>query len=100
MIEEATRNAREAADKFAKDSGSDLGKIRQATRGVFSIEDRDQYSPYIKNVGVVTSVSYFWKVKPEDNKYIGKYIGHFFHALGYGKAVMLLRSEGASAHKT
>lgn len=59
MIEEATRNAREAADKFAKDSGSDLGKIRQATQGVFSIEDRDQYSPYIKNVRVVTSVSYF-----------------------------------------
>ena len=59
MIEEATRNAREAAAKFAADSGSELGKIQTANQGLFSINDRDSYSPHIKNVRVVTSVNYF-----------------------------------------
>ncbi len=59
MIEEATRNAREAADKFAEDSQSELGKIKNATQGLFSIENRDQYTPYIKKVRVVTSVDYY-----------------------------------------
>lgn len=59
MIEEATKNAREAAEKFATDSKSKLGKIQSATQGLFSIFDRDQYTPYIKNVRVVTSVNYF-----------------------------------------
>lgn len=59
MIEEATRNAREAARQFAKDSESSLGKIKSATQGLFSIEDRDQYTPHIKQVRVVTSVDYF-----------------------------------------
>jgi uncharacterized protein len=59
MIEEATQKAREAAVKFADDSDSRLGKIKDATQGLFSIEDRDQYTPYIKNVRVVTSVNYF-----------------------------------------
>ena len=61
MIEEATRNAREAAEKFAKDSGSRLGKIREASQGTFSISDRDRNTPYIKKVRVVTSVSYSLK---------------------------------------
>ena len=34
MIETATKNAREAAEKFAVDSGSKLGKIRDAHRTV------------------------------------------------------------------
>lgn len=59
MIEQATRNAREAAEKFASDSGSKLGKIKTATQGLFTITDRDQYTPYIKNVRVVTSVNYY-----------------------------------------
>ena len=59
MIEEATRNAREAAEKFATDSESNLGKIQSATQGLFSISDRDQYTPHIKTVRVVTSVNYF-----------------------------------------
>lgn len=59
MIEEATRNAREAARQFATDSDSELGKIKKATQGLFSIESRDQYTPYIKKVRVVTSVDYF-----------------------------------------
>ena len=61
MIEEATQNAREAAKKFAKDSGSRLGKIRTANQGIFTIEDRDSNTPYIKKVRVVTSVTYYLK---------------------------------------
>lgn len=59
MIEEATKNAREAAQKFAKDSDSELGKIKVARQGQFSIADRDANTPYIKSVRVVTSVDYF-----------------------------------------
>lgn len=61
MIEEATQNAREAAQKFAKDSGSRLGKIRTANQGTFTIENRDSNTPYIKKVRVVTSVTYYLK---------------------------------------
>lgn len=61
MIEEATANAREAAYKFAKDSDSRLGKIKSATQGTFSITDRDSNTPYIKNVRVVTNVTYYLK---------------------------------------
>lgn len=59
MIEEATKNAREAAEKFAKDSDSKLGKIKNASQGLFTIEDRDPSTPYIKKVRVVTSVDFF-----------------------------------------
>lgn len=59
MIEEATANAREAAQKFAKDSDSRLGKIKTASQGTFSIEDRDSNTPYIKKVRVVTYVTYY-----------------------------------------
>lgn len=59
MIAEATRNAREAANKFAADSDSRLGKIKTATQGQFSITDRDQYTPYIKNIRIVTYIDYY-----------------------------------------
>ena len=59
MFEEATKNAREAADKFAKDSDSRLGKIKTANQGTFTIETRDSNTPYIKKVRVVTSVTYY-----------------------------------------
>ena len=59
MIAEATRNAREAANKFAADSDSRLGKIKTATQGQFSITDSDQYTPYIKNIRIVTYVDYY-----------------------------------------
>lgn len=61
MIEEATKNAREAALKFAKDSDSRLGKIKTANQGTFSIENRDSNTPHIKKVRVVTSVTYYLK---------------------------------------
>ena len=58
MIAEATHNAREAAAKFAQDSGSKLGPIITASQGQFSITDRDQYTPHIKNIRVVTTLTY------------------------------------------
>lgn len=59
MIDEANKNARAAAQKFAADSESKLGKIKTASQGLFSIEDRDENTPYIKKVRVVTNVQYF-----------------------------------------
>ena len=59
LIAEATANARESAVQFAKDSGATLGGIRNANQGVVSISDRDQGSPQVKKVRVVTTVEYF-----------------------------------------
>lgn len=59
MIEEATRNAREVAQKFAADSDSRLGKIRRASQGQFTISDRDKNNPHIKQVRVVSTVEYY-----------------------------------------
>jgi hypothetical protein len=58
MIEEATRNARAVAQKFADDAQCSLGSIRRANQGQFSIED-DAYQPWVKHVRVVTTVDYF-----------------------------------------
>jgi len=59
MIEEATKNAREVAEKFARDSSSKLGKIKKASQGQFSINNRDNNTPYIKNVRVVSTIEYY-----------------------------------------
>jgi len=76
MITEATRNARAAADRFASDSGSKVGAIRQANQGAFSILPADQGSAtegpgeggemmygadasLMKTVRVVTTVQYY-----------------------------------------
>jgi len=73
MITEATRNARAAADRFAADSGSNVGSIRMANQGVFSIVDADSGgqpddgaygysggdSSIVKTVRVVTTVQYY-----------------------------------------
>lgn len=61
MIADATKNARAAARKFAEDSHSKLGKIKEASQGQFSIEDRDQYTPDIKTVRVVSTIKYYLK---------------------------------------
>ncbi len=58
MIEEATQNARSSAQKFADDSQSTLGKIKRASQGQLSIEDRDQNTPHIKKLRVVTTIEY------------------------------------------
>ena len=59
MIEEATRKAREVAEKFASDSQSELGKIKRASQGQFSISDRDRNNPHIKRVRVVATIEYY-----------------------------------------
>lgn len=59
MIQEATRNARASAQKFAEDSQSRLGKIKRANQGQFSISARDKNTPYIKRVRVVSTVEYY-----------------------------------------
>ena len=61
MVEESTKNARATAEKFAKDSDSQLGKIRRATQGQFTITDRDNNTPHIKNVRVVSTIEYYIK---------------------------------------
>ncbi|MEZ4333955.1 MAG: SIMPL domain-containing protein [Myxococcota bacterium] len=59
MIEEATRNARAVAERFAADSESRLGKIRTASQGQFTIEDRDSNNPHVKRVRVVSTLEYY-----------------------------------------
>ncbi len=59
MVEEATRNARNVAEKFAADSNSQLGKIKNASQGQFSISERDKNNPHIKNIRVVSTVEYY-----------------------------------------
>ncbi|MBQ2101006.1 MAG: SIMPL domain-containing protein, partial [Lachnospiraceae bacterium] len=61
MIAEATKNARKTAEQFASDSNSELGKIKTADQGQFSINDRDQNTPWLKNIRVVTTVVYYLK---------------------------------------
>ena len=61
MIEEATKNARATAQKFADDSESSLGGILSAQQGQFSIEDRDSNTPYIKRLRVVNTIEYSLK---------------------------------------
>ncbi|MEX0945695.1 MAG: SIMPL domain-containing protein [Balneolaceae bacterium] len=59
MIEEATIEARKVAQKFAEDSDSKLGKIQTASQGQFSISNRDNNNPHIKNVRVVSTIVYY-----------------------------------------
>lgn len=59
MIEQATKNARETALKFAQDSNSKLGKIKNASQGQFSISSRDKNTEYIKKIRVVSTIEYF-----------------------------------------
>lgn len=59
MLKDATLNARIAAQTFADDSQSKLGKIKNATQGQFSIYDRDKNTPHIKTVRVVSTVEYY-----------------------------------------
>lgn len=67
MVAEATKDARAAAEQFAKDSGTSVGAIKDATQGYFEIGSRDgegaagewgvSDTPY-KKVRVVTTVRF------------------------------------------
>lgn len=59
MIEEATKNGRAVAEKFAADAGSQVGKIRSANQGQFSIADRDTSTPHIKKIRVVSTLEFY-----------------------------------------
>ncbi len=64
MIAEATKSAREGAQKFAEDSGAHVGGIKGASQGLFQINARDddnamESSSIDKRVRVVTSVEYY-----------------------------------------
>ena len=59
MIEESTKEARSVAMKFATDSQSKLGKIKNASQGQFTIRDRDFNNPHIKLIRVVSTVEYY-----------------------------------------
>ena len=61
MIAESLENAREAADEFAKNSHSKIGKMRTASQGYFEVENLDENTPQIKKIRVVTSVEYYLK---------------------------------------
>ena len=67
MIAEATKNARQAGEQFAKDSGSKLGKIRRAYQGTFEILPRDRAPGIMENiqlgktVRVVSTLEYYLK---------------------------------------
>lgn len=61
MMEEAIQNAEKTAQQFATNSHSKLNKILGADQGQFSIDNRDQNTPWIKKVRVVTTVTYSLK---------------------------------------
>ena len=61
MMAEAIKNAQKTGAQFAETSNCDLGKIVTADQGQFSIENRDDNTPYIKKVRVVTTVTYSLK---------------------------------------
>lgn len=61
MIRESLENARVAADEFANNSHSKIGKMRTASQGYFEVEDLDENTPQVKKVRVVTTVEYYLK---------------------------------------
>ncbi|MFO1128430.1 MAG: SIMPL domain-containing protein [Rhodospirillales bacterium] len=64
MIEEATRNAREGAARFAADAQSRITGIRRASQGMFEIRPRDdvpgasEQNQVDKTVRVVSTIDY------------------------------------------
>lgn len=58
MMAEAIKNAQKTAEQFADASNAELGNIQTAGQGQFEIEDRDQNTPYIKKLRVVTTITY------------------------------------------
>ena len=61
MMAEAIKNAQKTAEQFAEASNASLGEIQTAGQGQFEIDDRDQNTPYIKKLRVVTTITYSLK---------------------------------------
>ncbi len=64
MLDSATQNAKSAAETFAKNTQSKVGKIKSASQGVFTISSPDgsnvgDTSNINKKVRVVTSIQFF-----------------------------------------
>ena len=70
MMAQATKNARAAAEQFAKDASAKVGTIRNATQGYFSIYAQDasegaagnecgEQASLMKRVRVVTTIEYY-----------------------------------------
>lgn len=65
MLTEATKRAREAAEKFAEESGAKVGDIQSANQGIFEVNPaveipNDRPEKQIdKKVRVVTTITYF-----------------------------------------
>lgn len=63
MLAESTRNARVAAEQFARDSGEPLGRMLRAEQGIFSILPADdtgdlEVKQLMKKIRVVSTVVY------------------------------------------
>ena len=61
MMAEAIKNAQKTAEQFAEASNARLGDIKNAGQGQFEIDNRDQNTPYIKKLRVVTTITYSLK---------------------------------------
>ena len=61
MMAEAIKNAQKTAEQFAEASNARLGEIQTAGQGQFEIDDRDENTPYIKKLRVVTTITYSLK---------------------------------------
>lgn len=68
MLQEATKNARAAANEFAENAGVSVGGIRSARQGNFTVQDAGKESGYgwggdtkkiEKDVRVVTTISFY-----------------------------------------
>ena len=61
MMAEAIKNAQKTAEQFAEASNARLGNIQTAGQGQFEIDNRDENTPYIKKLRVVTTITYSWR---------------------------------------
>jgi uncharacterized protein len=61
MLSEATTNARKAAEEFTKDGKVSLGKLKRASQGLFTIEDRDESAAAGTEGGYSSSVNDMYK---------------------------------------
>lgn len=63
LLAEATRNAREQAEKFASEAGAELGRLKSANQGVISLSaddgsDGDHSPSRVKRLRVVSTFTY------------------------------------------